>query len=54
MLFHTLQLAIEVVLSYLRLPEVKLSELSRTLAKCRRLIGHFNRSAKSNYLLKQN
>ena len=42
---HTLQLAVEVVL--------KLPEVSRALARCRQLVGHFNRSAKSNYLLKQ-
>ena len=42
---HTLQLAVEVVL--------KLPEVSRALARCRHLVAHFNRSAKSTYLLKQ-
>ena len=42
---HTLQLAVEVVL--------KLPEVSRALARCRQLVGHFNRSAKSSYLLQQ-
>ena len=42
---HTLQLAVEVVL--------KLPEVSRALARCRQLVGHFNRSTKFNYLLKQ-
>ncbi len=42
---HTLQLAVEVVL--------KLTEVSSPLAKCRHLVAHFNRSAKSTYLLKQ-
>ena len=39
---HTLQLAVEVVL--------KLPEVSRALARCRQLVGHFNRSAKSSYV----
>ena len=42
---HTLQLAVEVVL--------KLPEVSRAIARCRQLVGHFNRSAKSSYLLQQ-
>lgn len=42
---HTLQLAVDIVL--------KLPEVSRALARCRQLVGHFNRSAKSSYLLKQ-
>ena len=42
---HTLQLAVDVVL--------KLPEVSRALARCRQLVGFFNRSAKSSYLLKQ-
>ena len=42
---HTLQLAVKVVL--------KLPEVSRALARCRYLVTHFNRSAKSTYLLKQ-
>ena len=42
---HTLQLAVEVVL--------KLTEVSSPLVKCRHLVAHFNRSAKSTYLLKQ-
>jgi len=41
---HTVQLA-EVVL--------KLPEVSRAIARCKQLVEHFNRSAKSNYLLKQ-
>ena len=42
---HTLQLTMEVVL--------KLPEVSHALARCRHLVAHFNRSAKSTYLLKQ-
>ena len=42
---HTLQLAVEVVL--------KLPEVSHALARCRHLVAHFNRSAKSTYLLKK-
>ena len=42
---HTSQLAVEVVL--------KLPEVSRALARCRHLVAHFNRSAKSTYLLKK-
>ena len=42
---HILQFAVKVVL--------KLPEVSRTLARCRHLVAHFNRSAKSTYLLKQ-
>ena len=42
---HTLQLTVEVVFM---LPEV-----SRALARCRHLVTHFNRSAKSTYLLKE-
>ena len=39
---HALQLAVEVVL--------KLPEVSHALARCKQLVGHFNCSAKSNYL----
>ena len=42
---HTLQLAVEQAMS---LPNV-----SRALARCRRLVSHFNHSSKSTYLLKQ-
>ena len=42
---HTLQLAVEKAMS---LPEV-----SRAIARCRRLVSHFNHSSKSTYLLKQ-
>ena len=42
---HTLQLAVEVVL--------KLPKVSCALARCRQLVGHFNHSAKSSYLLQQ-
>ena len=42
---HTLQLAVEQAMS---LPNV-----SRALARCRRLVSHFNHSSKSSYLLKQ-
>ena len=42
---HTLQLAVEVVL--------KLPEVSHALARCRHLVAHFNRFAKSTYLLKK-
>ena len=41
---HTLQLAVEQVL--------KLSRVSSALARCRRLVSHFNHSAKSTYMLK--
>ena len=42
---HTLQLAVERVL--------KLPRVSTALARCRRLVSHFNHSAKSTYMLKQ-
>ena len=42
---HTLQLAVEQVL--------KLPRVSSALARCRRLVSHFNHSAKSTYMLKQ-
>ena len=42
---HTSQLAVEQVL--------KLPRVSSALARCRRLVSHFNHSAKSTYMLKQ-
>ena len=42
---HTLQLAVEEV--------VKIPVVSKALARCRRLVSHFNHSAKSTYMLKQ-
>ena len=42
---HSLQLAAEDAL--------KLSQVSRALARCRRLVSHFHHSAKSAYLLRQ-
>ena len=42
---HTLQLAVE--------RAVSLPEVSKALARCRRLVSHFNHSSKSTYLLKQ-
>jgi len=39
---HTLQLAVEVVL--------ELPEVSRALTRCKQLVCHLNRSAKSNYV----
>ena len=42
---HTLQLAVQDVM--------KLPEVSKALARCRRLVAHFNHSAKSTYLLRQ-
>ena len=42
---HTLQLSVEKAMA---LPEV-----SKALARCRKLVSHFNHSAKSSYLLKK-
>lgn len=42
---HSLQLAVEDAL--------KLPQVSRALARCRRLVSHFHHSAKSAYLLRQ-
>ena len=42
---HTLQLAVE--------DAMKLPEVSKALARCRRLVSHFNHSSKSTYLLRQ-
>ena len=42
---HTLQLAVEAATS--------LPQLSRALGRCRRLVGHFNHSYKSCYILKK-
>ena len=42
---HTLQLGVE--------KAMKLPQVAKTLARCRRLVGHFNHSAKSSYLLKK-
>ena len=42
---HTLQLGIE--------KAMKLPQVAKALARCRRLVGHFNHSAKSSYLLKK-
>ena len=41
---HTIQLAIEKVMD---IPRV-----SRAVARCKQLVGHFNHSSKSSYLLK--
>ena len=42
---HTLHLAVE--------DAMKLPEVSKALARCRRLVSHFNHSSKSTYLLRQ-
>jgi len=42
---HTLQLSVEKAMA---LPEV-----SKALARCRKLVSHFNHSSKSSYLLKK-
>ncbi len=41
---HTLQLGVE--------KAMKLPQVAKALARCRRLVSHFNHSAKSSYLLK--